>query len=71
MKKLLTKRQQQVNLICAEIEEIQHSDKAELLSNISGIICAIDTDLAIEVMKELNSVESLNQMRTIKVNYGY
>ena len=49
MKKVFTKRQQQVNIICSEIEEIQHPDKAELLSSISGILCAIDTDLAIKL----------------------
>ena len=45
-------------------------DKQSFLSDISSIICELDTDIAIEVMNNFGE-EGKYQSHCIKVNYGY
>ena len=45
-------------------------DKESFLSDISSIICELDTDIAIEVMNNFGE-EGKYQSDAIKVNYGY
>ena len=45
-------------------------DKQSFLSDISSIICELDTDIAIEVMNNFGE-EGKYQSDAIKVNYGY
>lgn len=71
--KLDKERQQKANAIKQDIIEllsltINHKDT---LTNISNIICELDTDIAINVMKQINTEESLQQELNIKIKYGY
>ena len=45
-------------------------DKQSFLSDMSSIICELDTDIAIEVMNNFGE-EGKYQSDAIKVNYGY
>jgi len=75
--KLDKERQGKVNTIISEIEEFMlefppqyETDKESMLGYFSNIICQLDTDIAIEVMKDFGKAGN-NQAMTIKVNYGY
>ena len=45
-------------------------DKQSFLSDMSSIICELDTDIAIEVMNNFGE-EGKYQSDAIKINYGY
>lgn len=70
----MNKRKETSNYIISNIESIinEHNiqDVESFLSDISGIICRFDTDIAIEVMNGLGEYGK-NQALSIKVNYGY
>ena len=77
MSRLDTERQGKVNTIISEIEEFMlefppqyETDKESMLGYFSNIICQLDTDIAIEVMKDFGKAGEY-QARAIKVNYGY
>jgi len=77
MSKLDKKRQGKVNTIISEIEGFMlefppqyETDKESMLGYFSNIICQLDTDIAIEVMKDFGKAGE-NQAMAIKVNYGY
>ena len=67
-------RQGKANSITMDLENLlsEHSiiDKKSFLSDISSIICELDTDIAIEVMNNFGE-EGKYQSDAIKVNYGY
>ena len=70
-------QKEKVNTIISEIEEFMFeftpqdkSDKSSMLSYFSSILCALDTDIAIEVMKYFGN-EGKHQALAIKINYGY
>ena len=67
-------RQGKANSITMDLENLlsEHSiiDKESFLSDISSIICELDTDIAIEVMNNFGE-EGKYQSDAIKVNYGY
>tara|TARA_X000000368_G_scaffold418138_1_gene416712 strand:+ start:6456 stop:6677 length:222 start_codon:yes stop_codon:yes gene_type:complete len=52
------------------IDEHKISDKQTFLSDISSIICQLDTDIAIDVMENFGE-EGKYESTAIKVNYGY
>ena len=72
--KLDKERQKKVNHITMDmldmINEHGIKDKETFLSDLSSIICQLDTDIAINVMENFGQ-EGKNQALTIKVNYGY
>lgn len=72
--KLDKERQRKSNSITMDLENLlsEHSiiDKESFLSDISSIICELDTDVAIDVMENFGE-EGKYQSTTIKVNYGY
>ncbi len=66
-----------VNTIISEIEDFMSeftpqnkSDKESMLSYFSSMLCALDVDIAIGVMRELGE-EGKHQALAIKINYGY
>jgi len=70
-------KREKVNTIISEIREFMFefrpqnkSDKESMLSYFSSMLCALDTDIAIEVMRELGD-EGKHQALAIKINYGY
>jgi len=70
-------QEEKVNTIVSEIEAFMFeftpqnkSDKESMLSYFSSMLCALDTDIAIEVMKQLGD-EGRHQALAIKINYGY
>ena len=70
-------QKEKVNTVISEIEGFMFeftprnkSDKESMLSYFSSILCAFDTDIAIEVMKDLGD-EGKHQALAIKINYGY
>jgi hypothetical protein len=67
-------RQGKVNSITMDLQNLlsEHNilDKESFLSDISSIICELDTDIAIEVMDNFGE-EGKYQSTSIKVNYGY
>ena len=70
-------QEEKVNTIVSEIEAFMFeftpqnkSDKESMLSYFSSMLCALDTDIAIEVMKQLGD-EGKQQALAIKINYGY
>lgn len=72
--KLDKERQGKANSIKSYLRNLlsEHSivDKESFLSDISSIICQLDTDIAIEVMDNFGE-EGKYQSTSIKVNYGY
>lgn len=72
--KLDKERQRKSNSITMDLENLlsEHSivDKESFLSDISSIICELDTDVAIGVMENFGE-EGKYQSTAIKVNYGY
>lgn len=66
--------QGKVNSITMDLQNLlsEHNivDKESFLSDISSIICELDTDIAIEVMDNFGE-EGKYQSTSIKVNYGY
>jgi len=68
------KRQGKANSITMDLWNMlsEHNivDKQSFLSDISSIICELDTDIAIEVMNNFGE-EGKYQSDSIKVNYGY
>ena len=72
--KLDKERQGKVNSITMDLQNLlsEHNilDKESFLSDISSIICELDTDIAIEVMDNFGE-EGKYQSTSIKVNYGY
>jgi hypothetical protein len=77
MRKLDKERQGKVNTIISEIEGFMlefspqyETDKESMLGYFSNIICQLDTDIAIEVMKDFGKAGE-HQAMAIKVNYGY
>ena len=46
------------------------SDKQTFLSDMSSVICQLDTDIAIDVMENFGE-EGVYEATAIKVNYGY
>lgn len=77
MSKLDKERQGKVNTIISEIEGFMSefppqykTDKESMLGYFSNIICQLDTDIAVEVMKGFGEAGE-NQAMAIKVNYGY
>ena len=70
-------QKEKVNTIISEIEGFMleftpqnKSDKESMLSYFSSILCELDTDIAIEVMKDFGD-EGKHQALAIKINYGY
>lgn len=67
-------RQGKANSITMDLWNIlsEHNivDKQSFLSDMSSIICELDTDIAIEVMNNFGE-EGKYQSDAIKVNYGY
>ena len=70
-------QKEKVNTIISEIEDFMFeftpqnkSDKESMLSYFSSMLCALDTDIAIEVMSEFGD-EGKQQALAIKINYGY
>lgn len=67
-------RQGKVNSITMDLWNMlsEHNivDKQSFLSDMSSIICELDTDIAIEVMNNFGE-EGKYQSDAIKVNYGY
>ena len=70
-------QKEKVNTIISEIEDFMFeftpqnkSDKESMLSYFSSILCALDVDIAIGVMRELGE-EGKHQALAIKINYGY
>ncbi len=70
-------QKEKANTIISVIEEFMleftpknKSDKESILSYFSSMLCAVDTDIAIEVMRELGD-EGKYQALAIKINYGY
>jgi hypothetical protein len=77
MNKLDNKIQGKVNTIVSEIEGFMlefppqyETDKESMLGYFSSILCQLDTDIAIEVMKQFGKAGEYQAM-AIKVNYGY
>jgi len=77
MSELDKERQGKVNTIISEIEGFMlefppqyETDNESMLGYFSNIICQLDTDIAIEVMKDFGKAGE-NQAMAIKVNYGY
>ena len=72
--KLDKERQGKANSIKSDLRNLlsEHSivDKESFLSDISSIICQLDTDVAIDVMEDFGE-EGKYQSTAIKVNYGY
>jgi len=72
--KLDKERQGKANSIKSDLRNLlsEHSivDKESFLSDISSIICQLDTDVAINVMEDFGE-EGKYQSTAIKVNYGY
>lgn len=60
--------------ICKAIDDnnrvVLETDEESMLGYFSSIICQLDTDIAIEVMKDFGKAGE-NQAMAIKVNYGY
>ena len=52
------------------INEHKISDKQTFLSDMSSVICQLDTDIAIDVMENFGE-EGKYESTAIKVNYGY
>ncbi len=52
------------------INEHKISDKQTFLSDMSSVICQLDTDIAIDVMENFGE-EGVYEATAIKVNYGY
>ena len=73
MPKLDYERQKKANSIESDVRELLHTspNHDDTLSLISSIICEVDTDIAITVMEQINTVESRHHATAIKVNYGY
>ena len=70
-------QKEKVNTIISEIQEFMleftpqnNSDKESMLSYFSSMLCALDVDIAIGVMRELGD-EGRHQALAIKINYGY
>jgi len=67
-------RQGKANSITMDLWNIlsEHNivNKESFLSDMSSIICELDTDIAIEVMNNFGE-EGKYQSDAIKVNYGY
>lgn len=70
-------QKEKVNTIISEIEEFMFeftpqnkSDKESMLSYFSSMLCVLDVDIAIEVMKDFGD-EGKRQALAIKINYGY
>jgi len=67
-------RKGKVNSITCDVESLldEHNieDKESFLSDISSMLCQLDTDIAIEVMENFGD-EGKHQATAIKVNYGY
>lgn len=77
MSKLDKKTQSKVNNIILDIEGFMlefppqyKTDKESMLVYFSNIICELDTDIAIEVMKDFGKAGE-RQAMSIKVTYGY
>ena len=77
MSKLDKERQGKVNTIIMEINGFMsefppqyETDKESMLGYFSNIISQLDTDIAIEVMKDFGKAGK-NQAMAIKINYGY
>lgn len=71
--KLDQERQEKVNSITSDVEEllIDAINTEDTLSCISSILCQLDTDIALDVMEQINTRESNYQAMAIRVNYGY
>lgn len=69
-----SERVAKVNHITSTISEMiserSIDDLEDFLSSMSSVICQLDTDVAIEVMKNFGK-EGEYQAMAIKVNYGY
>ena len=70
-------QKEKVNTIISEIEDFMFeftpqnkSDKESMLSYFSSMLCALDVDIGIGVMRELGE-EGKQQALAIKINYGY
>ena len=68
------KQQGIINSITMDMESMlsEHNitDKESFLSDMSSILCELDTDIAIAVMENFGD-EGQYQATAIKVNYGY
>lgn len=71
------KIQGKINTIVSEIKGFMHefppqyeTDKESMLGYFSSILCQLDSDIAIEVMKQFGKAGE-HQAMAIKVNYGY
>ena len=71
--KLDKERQQKANAIKQDTIELLSltTNHKDTLNNISNIICELDTDIAINVMEQINTEESIQQTLNIKIKYGY
>ena len=71
--KLDKERQQKANAIKQDTIELLSltTNHKDTLNNISNIICELDTDIAINVMEQINTEESIQQTLSIKIKYGY
>lgn len=70
----MSKKIEKINTITSDVRSLlsEHNieDKGSFLGDISSILCAFDTDIAIEVLKEFGE-EGEYHAHAIKVNYGY
>jgi hypothetical protein len=71
---MIGRNKERTNLITNEIRNLlleeNIKDKQTFLNYMSNIICAFDTDIAIEVMKNFGE-EGEEEVMSIKVRYGY
>ncbi len=75
----MKEKQKKINYIVSiiensEVAQGQLPTDSEFLSMISTIICQFDTDIAIEVMKNLEKRfgdDAKEEVVSIEVNYGY
>ena len=70
----IDKQQAKINCIIMDMQSIiyEHkiTDMESFLGDMSSILCELDTDIAIEVMKDFGKAGE-HQAMAIKVNYGY
>lgn len=74
MSKLDKERQGKANSIAYDVNNLlsEHNitDKESFFSDISAILCQLDTDIAINVLERFKD-EGQEQAHGIKVRYGY
>ena len=72
--KLTTEQFKKANSIACDVESLLFEqeiiDEESFFSGISAIICAFDTDVAIDVLERFKGLGE-EQALSIKVNYGY